>query len=149
MFLTELTNIFALFVNIIYIHNNCSKDVYCLKNISNTKFIKHFSLSYSLHPGFFSTIILRNFLKMDFSNMQEEKQEFVPFFNSDFSISSLISWNNVMLTCYGMSNLTLQHNIVSLSHSVLPPLKIFHCEVSSSFLLLLLWLLRLSEMQVQ
>ena len=52
---------------------------------------------------------------MDFSNMQEEKQEFVPFFNSDFSISSLISWNNVMLTCYGMSNLTLQHNIVSLS----------------------------------
>ena len=49
--------------------------------------------------------------------MQEEKQEFVPFFNSDFSISSLISWNNVMLTCYGMSNLTLQHNIVSLSLS--------------------------------
>ena len=143
MFLTELTNIFALFVNIIYIHNNCSKDVYCLKNIS-------LSLSYSLHPGFFSTIILRNFFKMDFSNMQEEKQEFVPFFNSDFSISSLISWNNVMLTCYGMSNLTLQHNIFSLSHSVLPPLKIFHCEVSSSFLLLLLlWLLRLSEMQVQ
>ena len=118
VFLTELTNIFALFVNIIYIHNNCSKDVYCLKNISNTKFIKHFSLSLIVSIRvFFSTIILRNFLKMDFSNMQEEKQEFVPFFDSDFSISSLISWNNVMLTCYGMSNLTLQHNIVSLSLS--------------------------------